>query len=212
MLKPLFLFLVFILGAFPAWALEGKEGTQLLGTYNGSVYRNNHFGFSVTVPKPWQVLDDKGARRAKDEAVKTVERDMGEQRAKDVEKAMNTRTLTFLILTRPNPKQPADVGSAVFGAENLAGVSIDATGYLGQVKKMLEGSKATVSIGNIGEETVSGQKFATMNYVQMQDGQRATQKFYAKIDKGYAVFFVLTYWVDQVTPALKDVMKGIRFD
>jgi hypothetical protein len=194
----------------------GKKASDEIdfGTLSNSVYRNKYFGFSVTLPKDWSVQDQKAQRRLMKKGVQLVAGD--DKNIKAVVKASELQTVNlFAVFEHPVGSPVAYNPSIMSTAEmvrELPGIK-RGKDYLFQARKMLEAGQIQVSFPkNYYGERLGGVEFDVMELEISMLGKVIKQKYYATVQKGYALCFMVSFTNDDEAAALQRILDSITFN
>jgi hypothetical protein len=84
--------------------------------------------------------------------------------------------------------------------------------YLFHAKELLETSSMQVHFAKgYSTEKVGGQDFDVLEARLTAMGKSIKQKYYARIIKGYALNFILTYTTDDELAGLQEVLNTVKF-
>ncbi len=183
------------------------------GTLNNSVYRNEYFGFSATFPKDWSVQDQTAQRRLMKRGTQLIAGD--DANLKAMVKASELQTVNlFAVFEHP-------VGSPVESNPNILSLAEqvrDMPGikrgkdYFFQVRKMLEAGQMQVEFPkDYYSERLGGVEFDVMELEIPVRGKTIKQKYYAAIQKGYALSFIISFSTDDEAAALQKILDSIAF-
>lgn len=183
-----------------------------LGRVENSVYINNYFSFKTTLPAGWQVLE-----REVSDATLEVGRELVKGSDAQTNAAIDksvARTLVLFILSKFPPGTP-NVTHAMLqcGAERISNSQMTSSMYMESNKRLLFGSSLSYKLTrDIYPQTIAGLSFSAMDVEQSAYGMTVKQTYYSTMRKGYALFFVTTYFNEEDRTALEKILKETRFE
>jgi hypothetical protein len=192
-----------------------KAGDEIdFGTVNNFIYRNEYFRFSVTLPKDWSVQDQQAQRRLMKKGVQLVAGD--DRNLKALVKASELQTVNlFAVFEHP-------IGSPVAynpGILSMAEIVRELPGikrgkdYLFQARQVLEAGQIQVSFPkDYYSEQLGSVKFDVMEVDISVRGKTIKQKYYATIQKGYALCFIVSFTSDDEAASLQKILNSITFN
>ncbi len=214
-MRPVHLLLPLLL-AFVAGCQETKPAAEEIdfGTLENSVYRNEYFGMSVTLPPDWSVQDAETRRELMQAGGEIIAGDNASIKA--AVKASEMTTVNLLTAFQHPLGAPVDFNpSLICVAEKLQlapGVKTSED-YFFHAKKLFETSQLPVSFPQeITAETLGGKEFGVMHVDMMVPGVTVHQKYYVLITKGYAFSFIASYNTDEERSALQDILATVTFE
>lgn len=183
------------------------------GSLDGSVYANDFFGLTLTLPAGWKVQGEAFREKNREAGRKLFDAGDRAAQARLEEAAGNTLNLLTAY------QYP--VGSAVHfnpaflcAAEKIPASAAGATGadYMEVLKQTLRYSRAPVTVErDVYAEQVGGETFAVIDITTRFPDAVGRQRYYAHIRRGHALSLVLTYLTDEQLRALEAVVKSVRF-
>lgn len=186
------------------------------GVVKDSVYRNDYFGFRLSIPAGWHVQDREENRQMMDQGGEMLAGD--DRRMKASVKATEMETVPLLTVFEQPVGAPAAFNSnLICVAERLpksAGVKT-ASDYFQQMKKVLAVSKVKIDVvGEKSNESLNGAPSATMETTMNLGAVKVRQKYHAVLSKGYAVSFILTFTDGDAKgeAALQDALATLKWD
>ena len=192
-----------------------KAGDEIdFGTLSNSVYRNEYFGFSVTLPKDWSVQDQQAQRRLMKKGAQLVAGD--DQNLKAMVKASELQTVNlFAVFEHPVGSPVAYNPSIMAMAEivrELPGIK-RGKDYLFQARQVLEAGQIQVSFPkDYYSERLGGIEFDVMELEISVRGKTIKQKYYATIQKGYALCFIVSFTNDDEAASLQRILNSITYN
>jgi len=164
------------------------------GVVKDSVYRNDYFGFQLTVPAGWHLPPREENEQMMQQGGKLI---AGDDRTMKAQlKAAELDTVPLLSAFEQPPGSPIPFNSnLICMAERLPkGVVLkDAAEYLRHTKDILQ--KGAMDIRVVGEkanESLNGVPCATMETITTLGPMKVRQKYHAVLSKGYALGFIVT--------------------
>ena len=195
----------------PVAEKTNEVGAVDLGKMENSVYSNDSFGFKVSLPESWHVVE-----RETTDAALQVSKEMakGSDKQANVEFDQSlAKTFLFFTLTK-FPLRTPNVTQAMLqcGVERVSDKRVTARFYLEKNRDFLLGSPLQYKLlRDVYPETIAGLSFFVMDMQQSAAGITVQQKYYATIRKGYALFFVTNYFVDADNIAMEKIIQGTQF-
>jgi predicted RNA-binding Zn-ribbon protein involved in translation (DUF1610 family) len=173
------------------------------GTIEDSVYKNKYFGFRLTLPEGWNPIDQKTQEEMEKVAGKMI---AANQKGFDAfinassEEAVSMFTVFKHPLGTPVPFNPSVMCMAQ-NVKHFPGIK-KGSDYLYHLKTLME----TLDLGPIhieysdstDTEAVGGVDFDVLDLRVHVGNASITQKYYARVMKGYVLSYILTYqtWDD----------------
>jgi len=184
-----------------------------LGSFSGSVYRNNYFGMTITIPSDWSIQDSKSMQAVMDLGKKVIDKD--DKNLKAVMEASKFQTVNLFAVFRhplgsPVPFNPNLICMAE-RVRHMPGIK-RGKDYHFHTRKLLGSSLNVIFPKEIYTETFGGIEFDVL-YSETNFGTIfAKQKQYAAIMKGYALIIVSTFADDAQEAALNKILKTLSFN
>ncbi len=184
------------------------------GTYEDGVFTHPHFGLTMQLPRDWYVMGD----AEKDTALAQVASFGG-----DGMDEAESRTALLLVATRYSPKELQDGPNCMLmcGAEKLpwfCGVDTGAD-YLARAREHFKPSNVKIpgmSGVELSEKTstrsLGGRSFEVLDAQIACGDVTITQRYYATVTAGNALFFVLTFLSEEDESDLKNILAKVRFE
>ena len=172
------------------------------GSWTGSTYRNDFFGFSITVPEDWHIA-------GKEEMKALLE---------DAEADASTAGLFYTARYSADDfmkNENEDFNpNIVLIVENLSlpGRKIDTTKYVSLYRKNLSPAMPGHAIQSETNKTIGGQEFTSLQSQSNFEGIHISQEHLICVKNNYAVIFVLTTLDDSEKPQLDDIMATLKWD
>jgi hypothetical protein len=184
-----------------------------LGTFEKSVYRNQYFGFNVTLPADWAVQDQESRERLAEVGKKVLAGD--DRRMKAVLKASEQQSVNLLAAFKHPIGTPVAFNpNLICTAERLHGFSGIKSGkdYLYHARKLMESSQMQVEFAkDVSTEELGGLDFDIMHGSITFGALTVQQKFYATILKDYALVFITSCNAPDQQSALQNILQTVSF-
>ena len=191
----------------------GKKASEEIdfGSVTNSVYRNEYFGLTVTLPSEWSVQDNEARQQMMQTGREVIAGD--DRNLKAAVKASEMKTVNLFAAFKhpvgtPVPYNPA-IACVAERVRQMPGIK-RGKDYLFHARKLLEAGQLSVSFpSEISAESVGGRDFDVMPVDMSMAGMTIRQKYYPTILKGYALSFVLCFTTDEDESALQDILKTV---
>jgi hypothetical protein len=182
------------------------------GTLNNSVYRNDYFGFSVSLPADWNVQDQRAQQQLMKKGVQVVAGD--DKNLKAVVKASELQTVNLFAVFRHPVGAPVDYNPGVIAVaertRDLPGIK-RGKDYFFHARKILEASKIQVSFPKeYYTERLANVEFDVMELEMTIGGKTVKQKYYTAIQKGYALSFIMSFVNDEDAASLQAILDTLK--
>jgi hypothetical protein len=180
------------------------------GTIENSVYHNNYFGMSITIPDDWSVMDKKQM-----EMIANMGKQMVSKDSKKLIEAAGDQSISLLAVFKhplgtPVPFNPNFMCMAE-RVRHLPGIN-RGRDYHYHTRKLLKMSGVNIKTADeIYSETLGEVAFDVMSS-EMRLGETVIlQKQYAAIRKGYALIFVVSYSTPEQEKFLGNILDTLTF-
>jgi len=193
---------------------EKKASNEIdFGTIKNSVYHNDYFGFSVSIPTNWSVQDLEAQRQIARRGISIVAGD--DKNMKAAMKASELQSVNLFGAFKYPPGSPVTNNPAVMAlaekVRQLPGIQ-RGKDYLFHVKQVLQSGQVAVSFPTeIYTERLSGVDFDAMDLELSLGGRTIKEKYYATIRKGYALSFVFVCGPDGEERFERKLLDTITF-
>lgn len=179
-----------------------------------SVYRNNFFGFSMTLPKDWSVQGKEMQKKLNEAGRKMLAGD--DKNYEAVIKASQKQESPFEFSVFKYPVgSPVDFNPSLIGsAEKVADQPGIKKGedFLFHVRKTLEASQLKFEFQKeIHPEKLGDTDFGVMEATLSIRNMSLTQKYYCVIRKGYAITFTISYLNEADGKELAKILESVSF-
>lgn len=178
------------------------------GSLENSVYTNEYFGLTMTIPSEWSIQNEESRERLMEAGTEIIAGD--DKNLKAVVKASELQTVNLFIAF----KHP--VGSAVTFNPGIACVAERighmpgikrGSDYLFHARKILESSQMDVVFPeDMSTENLDGIDFDILHVQISLLGNTIQQKYYVAVIKDYALSFIVSYITDQERGAISEAL------
>jgi hypothetical protein len=185
---------------------------DMLGTFDGAVYRNQPLGFRITLPEGWQAQDDEVKKQlAEGASENTADITRDRRAAKD---SIARSTLLF-VAVRPSdsPTNP----TVLCMVEDVALVFNVRTPrqYLQSMRSIIDERAPIIFDDEITVEQISGVEFGVLG-ARLRDSatkvvSSVRQRYYVTLKRNKAIGFVLTYHDDKELQQCLELIHTFRF-
>lgn len=190
-----------------------QEAKIDLGTIEGSVYKNNYFGFSLKIPEKWQVQDNETKKMIMERGKRLAAGNEGS--LKELIDASELHTVNLLTMFQHPLGTPAAYNPGfVIVAEKISHVPGITSGrdYLFLAKQLMERAQIKYTFAkDTYSESISRLSFHVMEVEMNTASLTVKQKYYVTIMKGYALLFITSYFTDEELKRQDEVIKSIKF-
>ena len=180
-----------------------------LGSVTGSTYSNKYFGLTLTIPARWTVQNSSTKQLMSEKGKQLVTSNDANKQA-ELSRAVDA-TLNLLTVTQYPIGEAGRFNSMLIcGAERVpAGVKSDAD-YLSALKNTLRYSQIPITIDrDVYLEQIGGTAFSVIDFKSTYPVGIVSQKYYAHLIKGYALFFILTSQTDEQLKTQTEILKSV---
>ena len=184
-----------------------------IGVVEDSVYRNDYFGLSISLPMTWYVLDKNAQRTMINHATEKVVSD--EKHLASTLEAIDRQTVNLFAVFRypggsPRPFNPGMICTAE-KVDEIPGIE-RGSDYLNHGKSFLLSNQVDVAFPSVVyPKTLGGLEFDVMPVNVSDAGKTTKRRFYATITKGYALVFMVVYSTDQEESMLEYALDTVEF-
>jgi hypothetical protein len=193
----------------------GKKASDEIdfGTFNNSVYKNNYFGLTVTVPADWSIQDQEAQRRIMKLGGNML---AGEDKnLKSLMKAGELKTVSLFATFKYPMGTPVAFNPSIMAlAEKVGQLPGIKRGkdYLFFVRQTLESGQVQVSFPkDIYTERLGGVDFDVMESEISIRRITVKQKYYAALMKGYALSFIVSFTNDEEESSDQKILNTVTF-
>ncbi len=181
--------------------------------YEGT-YMNDYFDFTLVVPDNWYALDKEGMQEVTKQGTRMV---TGKNKnLKAAVKAGEKNSLNLLMAYQHQPGTPVtfnpSIGCVAEKVSHLPGIK-RGRDYLQNIKKFMAMSRVKMDFSeDIEAVNLGGVEFDLL-YGEADMGLlTVSQEYYASVQKGYALSFVISYVNDRQYTRLQESINSIRFE
>jgi hypothetical protein len=180
------------------------------GTIENSVYHNNYFGMSITIPNDWSVLD-----KEQMELIANMGKQMVGSDSKKIIEATKHQSIKLLALFKHPLGSPVDFNPSFMcmaeRVRHLPGIN-RGRDYHYHSRKLLKSSGINIKFADkIYSETYGGVTFDVMSSEMRLGDIAILQKQYVTITKGYALAFVVSYSTPEQEKFLGNILNTLTF-
>jgi len=188
------------------------------GTWTGSTYRNDFFGFSITVPEGWYVSGEAEMKSIMKEGQALLEDVTNKAEMKKQMKMADISTANLFMAARYSTEKAIELEESnpniVLIAENLASVGqkTDRAKYVNLLRQNLTKSMPGVVIKSETTKSIGGQEFTALQIQFSTQGILISQEHLVCVKNNFAVIFGLTALDDSEKKQLDDIMATLKWD
>ncbi|MFN2493132.1 MAG: hypothetical protein ABR501_09650 [Pyrinomonadaceae bacterium] len=174
-----------------------------------SSYSNSYFGLRLTIPEGWEVQDDSVKKAIMERGRQLIKADDAQKQAQLDQSVSNTAILLTLLKTPVVPENRASLMVAIERIPNYP--SYTPVRYLTNLKTILANySKVKVTVEkDIRSEMVNGVPFVALDVLSLNERLRFHQKYFCRLQQGYALCFIETYESEPQLAALNNLLAGL---
>jgi hypothetical protein len=193
----------------------GKKASDEIdfGAFNNSVYTNNYFGLTVTIPADWSIQDQEAQRRIMKLGGKMVAGD--DKNLKSLMKASELKIVNLFAAFKYPAGTPVAFNPSIMAlAEKVSQLPGIKRGkdYLFFARQILESGQMQVSFPKeIYTERLGGVDFDVMDLELSVRGITIKEKYYAAIIKGYALSFIVAFTNDEEESSDQKILNTVTF-
>lgn len=184
------------------------------GAFSGSVYRNNYFGLTITIPSDWSIQDSKSMQDIKNLGKNVLDKD--DKNLKAVMEASEFQTVSLFAVFRypvgtPVPFNP-NLMCMAERVRHMPGIK-RGKDYHFHTRKLLESSHMSVNFPKeIYTETLGGVEFDVLYSETSLGTMLVKQKQYGAVMKGYVLLIVTTFADENQEATLDEILKTLTFN
>ncbi len=195
-------------------AVEVKAVDEIdFGAFTQSVYRNNYFGLSVTLPADWIIQDQDAQDRMMKAGVKMVTGD--DKNLQLAVKASELNVVNLFSVFNFPVGSPVEFNPSIMAvAENMRQFPGIKSGkdYLFHARKLLESSQVKVTFPKeVYPQKLGGVDFDVMAVKIAVGNLVVKQNYYVAIIKGYALGFIISHNTDEELATLQKILDSVTF-
>lgn len=194
---------------------EKKAADEIdFGTFSNSVYHNEYFGMTITLPPDWHAQGAEEREQLMKLGGEVVAGDDKNLKAKI--KIMEKQTLSLFVAFKHPVGAPVPFNPAIMcvaeRVRQLPGIR-NGKDYLWHAKRLLESGQLEVTISEgFSTEKLGGRVFDVMDVEIPSIGALVQQKYYATIIKGYVLAFIASYTTEDELLYQLDIFKSVTFN
>jgi len=194
---------------------EKKASEEIdFGTINNSVYKNNYFGMTATLPSDWSIQSQEAQKRTLKTGGKLLAGD--DKNLNAVLKASELRVVNLFAASQYPKGAPVSYNSSIAAvAENvrdLPGIK-RGSDYHFHTKQLLQSSSLDLSFPkDIYTQSLGGVDFDVMEVEIHVRGITVRQKYYAAVMKGYAVSIIISFTTSEDEASLQKILDTVKFN
>lgn len=206
----LILALTFIATVPDVFSQTTKKAEQIdfLGGVDNGVYLNGYFGFSLSVPKGWKVIDAETTAALMQMGTDVV-KGKNERSNKALEESIKQEVV--LLNVTKKPIGALENAMVMIGVRKQPSKHITAS-MVAEATKSLFASSPTVKLTkDVEVVTVAGKKFAAMEFVIDVGEHHGRIKYFVAMVDGFALSFSLSYDDEADFAELKKSWDSLKF-
>ena len=206
---------MFLIVSVLLWAGCAQKASDEIGfgSVKNSVYQNEYFGLTVTLPSKWSVQDQESQQHLMKTGQKMLAGD--DKNIKAAMKASEMQTVNlFAAFEQPIGSPVPFNANIICVAEQVRQMPGIKRGkdYLYHTKKLLESGQVAISFpSEITTESLGGRSFDVLQAEISMKGQKIRQKYYVAVMKDYALAFIVSFTTDEQESTLQGVLKSMSF-
>ena len=185
------------------------------GSWTDSTYRNDFFGFSLTIPSDWHISGQEEMK-----ALTQQSQDMAFVDQKEMKKFAKIAEITaanLFFVARYTEEEAASHAMTNFNigmiAENISSADrMDRAKYVSLSRQNLTKAMPGAVIKSETNTNIGGQEFTSMEVELEINGVRIHQEYLIALKHKFALCMVLTWFVDSERQQLKDILATIKWD
>ncbi len=183
------------------------------GRVENAVYQNTYFGLSVSLPPAWNIQDEAARKQLMELGGKMM---AGKDRnLKAAVKASDLTTVNlFSAFEHPLGAPVMFNPSIMCVAERIRQAPGVKRGrdYLFHARRAMEASAMKFKFsGEVESETLGGRVFDVLPMEMDISGMTVRQRYYATIDQGYALCFIISFVTPEQETVARDILKTVKF-
>jgi hypothetical protein len=193
------------------WKRAGDEID--FGGFNNTVYTNNYFGLTVTVPADWSIQNQDAQRRLMKTGSAILSGD--DKNMSAVIKASELRVVNMFAVFQYQPGSPVTFNPSILSmAEDVRALPGIKRGqdYLFHAKQFMQSGQMNIIFPkDFYPQKVGGRDFDVMESEMALRGMVVKQRYYSAIMKGYALGFIISFTTDDQEASLQKVLDTVTF-
>ena len=191
------------------------------GRWNGSTYRNDYFGFSITKPNEWAFAGDEELKAIDQDGAEIINSLRGDKKIvseQDIN-LVEVMTANLFLITRYSDEEDLDVEDfnpniiLKVQKNSIPGrdVVLDQTEYVKAIRQGLSNVPGCV-IKSQTNKTIGGQEFTSLQGQLTFMDFVFSQEMLICFRNGYVMLFALTSFDDSEKIQLDDIMATLKWD
>ena len=188
------------------------------GTWTGTTYRNDFFGFSITIPEGWHVTGSDGMKTAIHEAQDLLGDAINQSEMEKMVKISDITTANLFLVSRYSDEQAMELEAfnpniGLF-AENLgeAGKRIDQAKYVSLFRQNLTKAIPGIVFKSETNKTIGGLEFTSVQTQFTIQEILISQEHLVCLKNGFAITFVLSTLEESEKSLLDDIIATLKWD
>ena len=188
------------------------------GTWTGTTYRNDFFGFSITIPEGWHVTGSEDMKTMIQEGQAMMEDALDKSEVEKMTKLADITTANLFMVARYTDEQAMEQGvsnpNIVLVVENLgaAGKQIDRAKYVRLYRQNVAKAAPGIVFKSETTKNIGGQEVTSLQVQFTTQGIIVSQEHLVCLKNGFSVVFALTTLDDSEKPSLDDIMATLKWD
>ena len=176
------------------------------GNFDGTVYKNSSLGFSVTVPKGWEVQDKEVERAFASGAAEQTREIAGSEQSAN-ESIDRTRLLFIAIKSSETNFNP----SVIAMSEDIS-LAFDIRSSHQYIARLRSAAARTPLVfePETADETINGVSFGVVGAASVSQAGKVRQRYYVAIFKHQALLFILTFHDDAQLKTCRELLASIK--
>ena len=181
------------------------------GMIEGRIYTNQFFRFRLTIPEKWAVSPVGTLKQALDRGKEQLK--TGDSSAERMKRSAD-RTVQLLLVSESPLGTVVVNPMLVCAAERLPEGSSVTNGaqYLASMSRTFPNAGVKITlVKEAYPQMIDGVEFSAMDANLSAGNVQSFRRYYAYVQKGYALVFIITPFTDENLKKLTDVMNSIKF-
>ena len=184
------------------------------GNWTGTTYRNDFFGFSITVPEGWYIGGKEEIKAVIDESKGMIDNKELQKQLKIAEITTANLFFTSQYTEEEALEKEASNPNIVLIVENLSAGKrqIDRAQFANSYRQNLSKAVPGLVVKSQTEKSIGGQEFTSLQLQFTMNDTLIFQEHLVCVKNGFAVTFGLTTLDDSEKPLLDDIMATLKWD
>jgi hypothetical protein len=194
---------------------EKKASDEIdFGAINNSIYKNNYFGMTVTLPPDWSIQSQEAQKRNLNTGERILAGD--DKNLNAVMKASELRVVNLFAASKYPKGSPVSYNPSILAlaedVRDFPGIK-RGSDYHFHAKQLMQSGSLDVSFPkDIYTQSLGGIDFDIMEVEIHVRGIVVRQKYYATIMKGYAVNIIISFTTDEDEASLQKIIDTLKFN